>query len=478
MTEILDLATSIADTKENIRTTIVARGIACGTDVKFADYPGKISQIARDPAFMARNDLGVETIAAGTKVLVQPLEQTAGLQVKFSNALQKQNWASLRLYPYSTTRLMCDTAKYYGGCGLYSWTSEGGLGEIYSTTVGADDYGDQLYRRGLIFKSPTLVESLNLNQNDISQTQYHWTPSGVITAENQYDHILTNGYGVKSTNTGNWTLWTINTETGAFVSQVGQCVSNSAISYQNNIYVVPGGMYIIYTNGSCSVFKNEDGAITQIKDSVSDLNTIVASKQYHQVLGGTSDGKYMIVNRYTDTADGKGTRNFPAIIEIGNNCESFTEYTDLAIDGMPCWYPWLNTLTVKNGAGVVRMFKYSNGTWTEIGLDITTTFTSGCDNSVTLNYDGSQICVTDATAYDKGNVYLYNLAVEPNGYKAIPDSPHNYNTKCYTAFATGNMGTIVNAGVSLVEVNALLPSLDNTEYTPEKFFPIIKPTGE
>ena len=119
MTEILDLANSIQQTKENLRQAIVSRGVACGVNVKFVEYPEKIKQIARDPAFMARNDLGVEAIAAGTKVLVQPLEQTAGLQVKFSNALQKQNWASLRLYPYSTTRLMCDTAKYYGGCGLF-----------------------------------------------------------------------------------------------------------------------------------------------------------------------------------------------------------------------------------------------------------------------------------------------------------------------------------------------------------------------
>ena len=66
MVEIIDLANSIAETKENIRTAINERGISVDTNIPFSQYPQKIKEIARDPSFYARNDLGVTEIEAGT----------------------------------------------------------------------------------------------------------------------------------------------------------------------------------------------------------------------------------------------------------------------------------------------------------------------------------------------------------------------------------------------------------------------------
>lgn len=464
MTEILDLANSIKQTKENLRQAIVSRGVACGVDVKFVEYPEKIKQIARDPAFMARNDLGVTEIESGTKVLIQPLEQQSGLIVKFSNALQKQNWCSLCLYPYSTTRIMCDTARYNGGCGMFSWTEEQGLEEIFTTTTGVDDYGSEMYNQGLKFLSNNLVMRYNCNNSISDSYQYYWTSDSVVTS-NQYEFIFNDGYGIKNVTNNNWTLWKVN-DNGEFTEQIGQEVTETSLGdYYMSTYISPDGQYVVYGDGY--LWKNDGGAITKILDSIPSLTTVLKTKDYYHILGGTSDGKYMIVNRYTISANSNGIRNFPALIKISDDYQTYTEYTDLDITGLPTWYPWLQTLCVKNAQGVVRMFKYADGKWEEISIDFPDTFTSGCDNRVTLNYDGTQICVTDGTEYNKGAVYIYNLEVTANGYKAVLYTPHNFNTKSYTAYATGNITA------NTVEVNALLPTLDNMEYDGSI---VVKPT--
>jgi hypothetical protein len=469
MTELFEFAKTTKEIKEQIRTAINARGIEVDESIPFSVYPQKIKEIARDPAFNTRNDLGVTEIEAGTKVLIQPLEQQSGLVVKFFNALQKTNWGSLCLYPYSTTRLMCDTARYSGGCGMFSWTEEQGLEEIFTTTTGVDDYGDDMRHQGLKFLSNNLVMRYHCSGVVNSSYQYYWTQDSVVTS-NYCEHIFNDSYGIKGVNNSNWTLWKVN-DNGEFTEQVGQDVTGSSLGqYYMSLYISPDGQYIVYGDGY--LWKNDGGAITRIiQNGLHDLRTILNSKNYYHILGGTADGKYMIVNRYSNSVDENGVNNFPAIIEMSNDYQTYTEFTDFAITGLPTWYPWLQTLCVKNAQGVVRMFKYADSKWEEISIDFTDTFTSGCDNRVTLNYDGTQICVTDSSNYQTGSVYLYNLEVTANGYKAVPYTPHNFNTKSYTAYATGNITE------ETVEVNALLPTLDNMEYDNSiEVHPIVKPS--
>ena len=460
MTEILNLAQSIAETKEQIRTAINERGIAVAENLPFSQYPQKIKEIARDPAFDARNDLGITEIEAGTKVLIQPLEQQGGLQEKFFNALQKQNWVSLCLYPYTQTRLMCDTAYYYGGCGMYAWTKEDGLSEVFTTGTGVEEYGDDMSRQGLKFLSRNLVTRYHCNGIPSPYSQDFWTPDNIMVGTSN-EHIYNDGYGIKNVDSSAWTLWKVN-ENGEFTEQIGQDTYGEGIGRNcNDIYVSPDGQYVVRIAGynyDCRLWKNDGGAMIQVSRSITDLATIISAKDYRNILGGTYDGKYMIVNRYSNYADDRGIRNFPTIIEMSDDYQTYTEYTDLDITGLPTWYPWLQTLCVKNAQGVVRMFKYADGKWEEISIDFPDTFTSGCDNRVTLNYDGTQICVTDGTTYNNGAVYLYNLEVTANGYKAVPYTPHNFTTKSYTAYATGTIND------KTVEVNALLPTLDNMEY--------------
>lgn len=452
MTEIKDLATAIANTKEELRQAIVSHGVSCDTSVKFSEYPSKVRQVQRDPAFYCRNDLGKTSVADGEKVLIQELEQQGGLEVKFFNSLQKQNWGSLVLYPSSQTKFLCDSAYYYGGCGLYSWTAEDGLQEIYAIAEGKDDYGTTPYRYINDMLSPSMVEYISANSNLYSYYQKIHTPDGTISSTDGYDYWLQNGYAVKHANNGDWTLWTYNTQTGEHLSQLGQCVTGQAISYRTRIYVTPNGKYIIYTGDNGRVFENVGGAISQKMEYVYNLTSIVNAHNYHHIIGGTADGKYMIVDRYSSNSDGE--RHYPAIIEMSADCTEFSEYTDLAITGTPTWYPWLSTLVVKNASNVVRMFNYANGTWTEVALDFPDTFTANMDGRVTLNYDGSMICVCDAASYNNGSVYVYRLTVDAaNKYKAVPLSPHNFNTRCYTALCTGS------ADDGRVQVNALLPTL-------------------
>jgi hypothetical protein len=471
MSELLEFAQRSVAIKENIRTAINERGIVVDETVPFSQYPQKIKEIARDPAFYARNDLGVTEITEGTKVLLQPLEQQGGLVEKFSNALQKVNWGVLSLYPSSTTKLMCDWGHYHGECGLYSWTKEDGFNNIFTTTTDVSYYANSMYYMGLNILSKNLLKPYDCDYMTSGDKQYLWSPDGIITG-NYAEHVYNNGYGIKNVYSGNWTLWKVN-ENGEFTEQIGQDVSGEGVGgYHNCIYVSPNGKYIVRIDDSFRLYINSEGAITRTLTEIPSLYSIVCSKNRRHILGGTSDGKYMIVNRYLQgNGDENGIHNFPAIIEISDDHQTYTEVTEFDITGLPTWYPWLQTLCVKNAQGVVRMFKYADGQWEEISIDFPDTFTSGQDGRVTLNYDGSQICVTDSSNYQTGTVYLYNLEVTANGYKAVPYTPHNFNTKSYTAYATGNITE------ETVEVNALLPTLDNMEYDNSiEVHPIVKPS--
>lgn len=450
MTEIKDLATSIANTKEELRRAIVSHGVPCDTNVKFSEYPSKVKQVQRDPAFYCRNDLDQTSVAEGEKVLIQELEQQGGLEVKFFNALQKPNWGSLVLYPSSQTKFLCDNGKYNGGCGLYSWTAENGLQEIYSATEGVNNYGQDPFEYINDMLSPSMVESMNASSNLGGYTQRLFTPDGVISSTSDYNYWLQNGYAIKGAHTDSWTLWSYNKQNGEYLTQLGQCVTGQAVLQRNKIYVTPDGKYVIYSSVG-RVYENVSGAISMKVENVNNLKSIVDSHSWHHILGGTADSKYMIVDRYDSSGD---ERHYPAIIEMSADCTEFSEYTDLAITGTPTWYPWLSTLVVKNAANVVRMFKYDNGVWTEVALDFPDTFTSNIDGRVTLNSDGSMVCVCDAVSYNKGSVYVYRLSIAgANKYKAIPLSPHNFNTRCYTALCTGNTDG------ERVQVTALLPTL-------------------
>lgn len=449
MTEIKDLATSIANTKEELRQAIVSHGVPCDTNVKFSEYPSKVKQVQRDPAFYCRNDLDKTSVTEGEKVLIQELEQQGGLEVKFFNALQKPNWGSLVLYPSSQTKFLCDNGKHQGGCGLYSWTAENGLQEIYSITEGVADYGEEPFEYINDMLSPSMVEFIQANKSFYSYIQKIFTPDGTISSTKVFDYWLQNGYAIKNSDTDNWTLWSYNKQNGEYLTQLGQCVSGGNIYFRDKVYVTPDGKHVIKTENG-NVFENVSGAISK-KIQSDNLQSIVESHDHHHVLGGTADGKYMIVDRYANSGE---EHHYPAIIEISADCTEFSEYTALAITGTPTWYPWLSTLVVKNAANVVRMFKYANGAWTEVALDFPDTFTSKKDGRVTLNYDGSMICVCDATSYNRGSVYVYRLSVAgANKYKAIPLSPHNFNTRCYTALCTGNTDS------ERVQVTALLPTL-------------------
>ena len=450
MTEIKDLATAIANTKEELRQAIVSHGVPCDTNVKFSEYPSKVKQVQRDPAFYCRNDLDQTSVTEGEKVLIQELEQQGGLEVKFFNTLQKPNWGSLVLYPSSQTKLLCDNGRYVGGCGLYSWTAENGLQEIYSTNEGVDNYGEVPFKYINDMLSPSMVEYFDADGDLRGYTQRIFTPDGIISSTSSFDYWLQNGYAIKNSNTNHWTLWSYNKQNGEYLTQLGQCVTEQTITNRNVIYVTPDGKHVISTyNGN--VFENVGGAISRKVENVNNLKSIVNSHDYRHVLGGTADGKYMIVDRYSISGE---EHHYPAIIEISADCTEFSEYTALAITGTPTWYPWLSTLVVKNAANVVRMFKYANGAWTEVALDFPDTFTSNKDGRVTLNYDGSMICVCDATSYNSGSVYVYRLSIAgANKYKAIPLSPHNFNTRCYTALCTGNTDS------ERVQVTALLPTL-------------------
>lgn len=49
MSEILDLANSIANTKERLRQTLCDKGVYVGPEVKFEEYPDKLGEIHADP---------------------------------------------------------------------------------------------------------------------------------------------------------------------------------------------------------------------------------------------------------------------------------------------------------------------------------------------------------------------------------------------------------------------------------------------
>lgn len=452
----------IEGTKEAIKKAIKNKGVDVSDTDTFRSYAEKIKEIGSggggggSDTFEARNDLGVTEIAEGTKVLVQPLGLQSSLEEKFSDSSQKQNWGGLCLYPSVQTMLMCDIAYSYGGCGLYSWNKEDGLSEIYTATANLGDYSDTMYNQGIKFLSKNLVIRFTNTRLVDANNMYYWTPNAVVTS-NANEYILNDGYGIKNASSTIWTLWKVS-EDGEFLEQVAQSTSGFDFTrYYNLGYVSPNGQYVIVLSHGV-LFKNENGNLVKVDGVTLSLNQILGKRDSYNVLGGTYDGKYMIVNSYFNTPDSRGINNFPAIIKISDDYQTYSEYKEFDITGLPTWYPWLQTLCVKNAQGVVRMFKYVNGEWEEISIDFPDTFTSGQDGRVTLNYDGTQICVTDSQSYNTGAVYLYDLEFISDSYKAVPSLRRNFNTHSYTAYATGNITA------NTVEVNALLPTLDDMEY--------------
>ena len=432
MTEILDLANSIAETKENIRTAIVARGIECGTDVPFANYPGKIGQIARDPAIWARNDLGKNPVE-GEKVLLQKLEQTAGLEANFYTTSQIEGRGGMRLLPYTATRfavLNASTANRK----VVSWTEEGGFETVYTPSGGFNSFYADRYN--YIFYTPYICwicdwSSFQSNQNILLMPDQQLTPeSNTIYLANGclYDQSSRNVYEYDAT-------------TGAAGELVGTFESEPATNAPAKMCPLVDGEYIIiFNSGKYYVYQNNSGVFQQTKE----VQMSLFSEGEGFFLGTTADNQYIILNTWKNSAC------YPRLLKIAADM-TITEDTSLALSGVPAYYPWLETL-ITNDAGTIRMFKYAAGVWMEKNVDFEETFAQSAQ--VTINNDASKMFVNDCTAFDAGSARLYNLTSTAGGYKAMPATPLNYNTAAITGFATGD----VNAGDQTIEVNALLPA--------------------
>lgn len=432
MTEILDLANSIATTKENIRTAIVNRGIACGTDVPFASYPGKISQIARDPAIWARNDLG-KNPAAGEKVLIQKLEQTAGQIAKFYTSTQIKTRGGLRLMPYTATRFMLLNGQS-SDLTVSSWTEEGGFVQIYKPSSGYSSFYTN--RCNYVFISPYIYWISDFGSTASAQDHLMMPDRQLENESNIF--YLANGCAYDKDNK---VVKEFDATTGTVGATIGTFETDPVDRYNaNNWGGFNGKQYLINrSNANYKIYKNNDGIFQEAYSG--DFNVFDEGTGYF--LGVTDDNKYIIYNTW------KNDTCYPRLLKVGEDW-SLSEDTSLALSGVPSYYPWLQILFTNNN-GTIRMFVYADGEWTEKAVDFPETFTQS--SQVTINYDCSQIFVNDCSEVDTGTAYLYNLTVTNGGYKAIPATPLNYTTACITAYTTGEVKT--EAGT--VEVNALLP---------------------
>ena len=435
MSELYDSAVAIVSIKENIRVAINDKGVSCDKVVPFSEYPGLIAGVGVN-LVNCRNDLGLAP-QKGHKVLVSPLGQSGTLNVKFHSTGQKLNYGTLNVFPVSQLRLFNDTGNAYDSCGMYSWDGTA-LNAVYtSSNNNTDTYGNDSFDYGGIFLNQDLFAGF-INQYDNTFNKGYWRENGrVAPIDNGY--YTHNNYGIKKANAVDWELWDVNAA-GEFTQLIATATGSFSVAIATCFYVFPGGTHAISLDNSCSLW-TRDGSYLQHTNGLPELDAFKTYSTTH-IIGGTQDGKFIILNRYSTSADESGIRNHPAILEVSEDKMHYTEVTSLNLSGLPLWYPWLGLLTMKDATGRVRVVRYSNGSWQEVAVDFGgQTFTSGRDGRVTLNADGSILCVNDSKSYNSGAVYVYNLAVSSSGYKAIPLSAHNFNELVVTGFCTGRNDT-------------------------------------
>lgn len=401
MTEILDLANSIAASKEEIRQAIVARGVDCGQNVPLADYADKINNMVVSGSVdnvLATNYTGA-AVTAGDKVFIK------------QNATVSQSVTSI----YSSASPYCYVINPAGTMANYS---------IYSYVInlgGTIDWGSgktvvpnplpvRYDAHGNMFKSNCnltegrVVQNFKMCQDDYALYVYGGSALTQdfykVNPNNNFEIMQTWSVVSGSTFEGSASICTVignklyvSTYTGSTFHRVGTIDENSATI---TIDTEPSGKIVLYST--------KDNALAIVATSAAQTS-------------GYFDG-LSLVNVNEDYT--LGTQFVSANTDLNNLLSMNHVYVIFNRNtGVLC----LSTYDSDSYYGV---FKYENGDFTTVNITLDG-FTPETYQWLSVSDDMSKLLI---------GRYLYTLAQTGDGnYKAIPYSTYDMGSDVLTGVA-------------------------------------------
>lgn len=184
-----------------------------------------------------------------------------------------------------------------------------------------------------------------------------------------------------------------------------------------------------------------------------------APYQYDLISAGvTADNKYILCSQFTPAYTNGG--NYLYIVEVleDGNLRGLSQ-SEMPVD-MQKWYstkcgfvfnPYTGILTVYeyNGADY-GIYKYENGTWTQLPIDLGTTEETKFCAPITVSDDLSRACYTHYSNYNQGikaSVIVNLTTIE--GYVAVPYRFYNVTENTITGYAGNDAESGVEVEVSI-----------------------------
>lgn len=410
MTEILDLANSIAASKEEIRQAIVARGVDCGQNVPLADYADKINNMVVSGSVdnvLATNYTGA-AVTAGDKVFIKQNVAIEGsrAQVYTSNASSSSyfyllNPAGTKVY-YGTH--VYDVASGTTDSTSFSWNQ-------YNPIIHYDNSGNMFQGAYVLGESP-LYKGMIFTQDDYAHTVFD---NGYFASFSLYKVDKTD-FSITQT-------WTVNLTSNK--SNLVVCIIGNKI-YATPMYVASSSLGEIGTidensNTITMVSRVEDGLVPAYSTSDNKLAICAYKSGNGYAIDGSSNlWEQIILVSLTDTYElgdifVSANNDLTNLQGLTGNFVIFNRNT-----GVLC----IGNVTSNDYYGV---FKYNTTThdFDTVALVLTDYATTGY-KIITVTTDLSKIQL---------NNYLYTLDQPSGGYRALTYQP--------------DMGSDVLTGVAL-----------------------------
>lgn len=486
MSDILELATEISQTKETIRQAIENQGISCSTSVPFEQYPNKIFQIAKENIWV-KNDL-VEEPEKDKKVWVTPIDYNSETYYKFMSTADFSYYKMLYLVPIQGYECLLQSRAQESKCQLYSLDPQtGNLTAISNTQVYDTNYTDTAYSNAginstVIFPSPYIIINYSKTFSQSSSYTSDFCPASIVVPYNTENNQTYSGnnatkylnFGWALTYNSSDSLWYLkkyNLTTGVIDSSTsyGSLPSGSLNTRypQGKIIITRDGKTIYISTGSTSNITsftkykyNEDLRLFESKGGAGSIKE--NTHTYYLHMGSTIDDKYAIVCYYTSQNG--------AIYQINNGNSSISLVSPVPSGYTYSWYEHNQTLfmVIENK---IHMYKYDTiSGFVEYEID-TGNIIPKNSQRIGINYDMSLISFLGTDNY----LYILNLSTESNTkYKATPFMRSNFVTSAFTGILTGE----VNSENNTVEVITTIPpeykvdaeievETDNTEISTE-----------
>lgn len=402
MTELTDLANSIANSKEQIRQAIEDRGMECGVEVPLADYANKIRNMTvsnKVDSLYAVNYTGA-TISEGDKVFLNKkgLDSTSSFMTTKSSSEGKAyiclvdpsgnvTWQSYNGYIYDTNtgNIIGSSAKVSGS------SSSNSLGPCFPKY---DSYG-RMYWKNYVFQNGVMSERSTVFINNDYDIQY-------VSVSN-YKSIK---------------LYKMNRKTNEVIKTITLNSQNSMSTNYQPI-MINNNVYIAY-------YDNSSGTVSSyvkftINDTDLEYNALIITNSNYNVFNYlTPDNKYCF-RSYPGNESSSPLAYQTYVYEIRNDnfyqLKVFNNPKLADILNNRCWLCFNEQTGIlcamKNDNTAFGVFKYEDNDFTTIPIEISASQIPQNNQcaGMSISDDFSTLNIRDRT---------FKLEQGPDGsYKAI-----------------------------------------------------------